>query len=44
MLLATVAIRHDRLEPSAIIGGNLDLDLLAQAGRAAYQPGSRELL
>ncbi len=29
MLLAAVAIRHDRLEPSTIIGGNLDLDLLA---------------
>jgi hypothetical protein len=28
MLLAAVAIRHDRLEPSTIIGGNLDFDPL----------------
>ena len=40
MLLATVAIRHDRLEPSAIIGGNLDLDPLAHADRVAYQERS----
>jgi hypothetical protein len=26
MLLAAVAIRHDRLEPSTITGGNLNLD------------------
>jgi hypothetical protein len=31
MLLRAVAIRHDRLEPSTIIAGNLDLDLLAHA-------------
>ena len=31
MLLSAVAIRHDRLEPSTIIGANLDLDPLAHA-------------
>jgi hypothetical protein len=44
MLLATIAIRHDRLEPSAIIGGNLDLDPLAHAGTVAYQRCSQGLL
>ncbi len=31
--LVTVAIRHDRLEPSTIIGANLDLDPLAHVDR-----------
>jgi hypothetical protein len=29
MLLAAVAIRHDRIEPSKIISGNTDLDPFA---------------
>jgi hypothetical protein len=37
MFLPMVAIRHDRLEPSTIIGGNLDFDPLAHAGIVAYQ-------
>jgi hypothetical protein len=40
MLLAAVAIRHDRLEPSTIIGGNLDLDALAHPGTPPCSPPS----
>jgi hypothetical protein len=35
MLLAAVPIRHDRLEPSAITGGNSELDPLAHPGTVA---------
>ena len=35
MLLPAVAIRHDRLEPSTITGGDLDLDPLAHPGTVA---------
>jgi hypothetical protein len=44
MFLPMVAIRHDRLEPSTIIGGNLDLDPLAHAGIVAYQVCTEGLL
>jgi hypothetical protein len=36
MLLAAVAIRYDRLEPSTIVGGNLDLDPVAHPGTLSY--------
>jgi hypothetical protein len=35
MLLAAVAIRDNRLEPSTIRGGNFELDPLAQPGTVA---------
>jgi hypothetical protein len=44
MLLAMVAIRHDRLEPSTIIDGNVDLDPLAHPGTGAHQGCSQGLL
>ncbi|MCC2663289.1 MAG: hypothetical protein K0S35_1211, partial [Geminicoccaceae bacterium] len=44
MFLPLIAIRHDRLEPSTIIGGNLDLDPLAHAGIVAYQVSAEGLL
>ena len=38
MLLAAVAVRHDRLEPSTISGGNLDLDPRAHAAMVPHPP------
>ena len=36
MLLAMLAIRHDRLQPSTMIGSDLDLDPLAHATMVAW--------
>jgi hypothetical protein len=42
MLVTTVPIRHDRLEPSTITGANLDLDPLAHAGIVAHTDAQRD--
>ena len=42
MLSAAVPIRHDRLEPSTIVGGNLELDPCAHAGIVAEPDVQRD--
>ena len=44
VLLAAVAIRHDRLEPSTIAGANLNFDPLAHPGMIPPPPSKWGLL